>query len=94
MVSLVLLLFVGQTMIFLLRLVAADRRSRRRPLSGTARKTVGQLEEEAQRDAGDEGAPTRDEAAPTGAGLGPTGEDGTAAGDERAASEQDDARAG
>ena len=45
-VTLVLLLFVGQTTIFLLRLVAADRRSRRRPLSGTARPTVGQLEEE------------------------------------------------
>jgi hypothetical protein len=39
--SLVLLFFVGQTMIFLLRLVAADRRSRRRPLAPTARKTVG-----------------------------------------------------
>jgi len=46
-VTLVLLLFVGQTTIFLLRLVAADRRSRRRPLSGTARRTVGQLEDEA-----------------------------------------------
>jgi hypothetical protein len=45
---LVLLLFVGQTTIFLLRLVAADRRSaRRRPMSPTARKTVGDLEEEA-----------------------------------------------
>jgi hypothetical protein len=42
--SLVLLFFVGQTMIFLLRLVAADRRSRRRPLAPTARKTVGDLE--------------------------------------------------
>lgn len=47
-VSLVLLLFVGQTTIFLLRLVAVDRRSRRRPLSTTARKTVGQLEEQAE----------------------------------------------
>jgi hypothetical protein len=46
--TLVLLLFVGQTVIFLLRLVAADRRAtgRRRPLrSGT--KTVGELEDEA-----------------------------------------------
>jgi hypothetical protein len=43
--SLVLLSFVGQTMIFLLRLVAADRRSRRRPLAPTARKTVGDLED-------------------------------------------------
>ena len=39
-----LLLVAGQTIIFLLRLVAADRRSRRRPLaSGT--KTVGELED-------------------------------------------------
>lgn len=42
--SLVLLLFVGQTMMFLLRLVAADRRTRRRPMSPTARPTVGDLE--------------------------------------------------
>ena len=46
--TLVLLLFVGQTTIFLLRLVAADRRSRRRPLGGGARKTVGQLEDQAK----------------------------------------------
>jgi hypothetical protein len=45
--TLILLLFVGQTTIFLLRLVAADRRTtRRRPMSPTARKTVGDLEEE------------------------------------------------
>ena len=43
---LLLLFFVGQTAIFLLRLVAADRRTRRRPLGGAARKTVGQIEEE------------------------------------------------
>jgi len=43
----ILLLFAGQTIIFLLRLVAADRRGRRRPLaSGT--KTVGELEDEAE----------------------------------------------
>jgi barstar (barnase inhibitor) len=48
--SLVLLFFVGQTMIFLLRLVAADRRTRRRPLAPTARKTVGDLEETSQKD--------------------------------------------
>ncbi len=42
-----LLLITGQTIIFLLRLVAADRRGRRRPLaSGT--KTVGELEDEAR----------------------------------------------
>jgi hypothetical protein len=40
-----LLLVTGQTIIFLLRLVAADRRGRRRPLaSGTP--TVGELEDE------------------------------------------------
>jgi hypothetical protein len=45
-----LLLVSGQTIIFLLRLVAADRRARRRPLaSGT--KTVGELEDEASSDA-------------------------------------------
>ena len=43
-VVVILLLITGQTIIFLLRLVAADRRSRRRPLrSGT--KTVGELED-------------------------------------------------
>jgi len=46
-----LLLATGQTVIFLLRLVAADRRSRRRPL-GSATRTVGELEDEA-----DEGPP-------------------------------------
>jgi hypothetical protein len=42
-----LLLVAGQTIIFLLRLVAADRRAagRRRPL-GSATKTVGELEDE------------------------------------------------
>lgn len=46
-----LLLVTGQTIIFLLRLVSADRRGRRRPLaSGT--KTVGELE-----DAGGAAAP-------------------------------------
>lgn len=42
---LVLALFVGQTLIFLLRLVSADRRSRRRPLSEAARPTIGDLAE-------------------------------------------------
>ncbi len=47
-VTLVLLLFAGQTVIFLLRLVAADRRAelRRAPLASRT-KTVGQLEDEA-----------------------------------------------
>jgi hypothetical protein len=44
-----LLLTTGQTIIFLLRLVAADRRSRRRPM-GSATKTVGELEDEAAAD--------------------------------------------
>jgi hypothetical protein len=43
--TLALLFFAGQTVIFLLRLVAADRRSRRRPLDPAARPTVGQIEE-------------------------------------------------
>ncbi len=44
-VTLVLLLFAGQTVIFLLRLVAADRREGRRvPLAGST-PTVGQLED-------------------------------------------------
>jgi hypothetical protein len=52
---LVLLLFVGQTVIFLLRLVAADRRAegRRRPM-GSATKTVGEIEDESGDQAGDE----------------------------------------
>lgn len=41
-----LLLITGQTIIFLLRLVAADRRSRRRPL-GSSTPTVGELEDSA-----------------------------------------------
>jgi hypothetical protein len=46
-VLLILLLFAGQTVIFLLRLVAADRRAagRRRPLASRT-KTVGELEDE------------------------------------------------
>jgi hypothetical protein len=40
-----LLLITGQTIIFLLRLVAADRRGRRRPLASGS-KTVGELEDE------------------------------------------------
>ena len=43
---LLLLLVTGQTMIFLLRLVAADRRGRRRPLSSETQ-TVGELEDAA-----------------------------------------------
>ena len=50
--TLVLLLFVGQTVIFLLRLVAADRRGRRRPLA-SATQTVGELEDLAAAEGGD-----------------------------------------
>jgi hypothetical protein len=49
-----LLLFVGQTSIFLLRIVAAERRGRRRPLASPT-PTVGEIEESV--DAGDAGAP-------------------------------------
>lgn len=59
--TLVLLLFVGQTIIFLLRLVAADRRAegRRRPMSGTATrtKTVGEIEDEGAAEVDTEGEP-------------------------------------
>jgi hypothetical protein len=51
-----LLLVTGQTIIFLLRLVAADRRGRRRPLASDT-KTVGELEEEARADDGPAGDP-------------------------------------
>ncbi len=54
-----LLLTTGQTIIFLLRLVAADRRSRRRPL-GSATRTVGELE-----DAGSGTQPTAPDGPPT-----------------------------
>jgi hypothetical protein len=57
-ILLVLLFFVGQTMIFLLRLVAADRRSRRRPMGANARRTVGQLEDAAVTPAPSEASPS------------------------------------
>ena len=43
-VVIALLLLTGQTMIFLMRLVAADRRTRRRPLN-SASPTVGEIED-------------------------------------------------
>jgi hypothetical protein len=73
--TLVLLLFVGQTVIFLLRLVAADRRSRRRPLGEGARPTVGDLST-APREPSEAGeaAPTADPGvATTGADLSEAG---------------------
>jgi hypothetical protein len=51
----VLLLVAGQTIIFLLRLVAADRRTRRRPLASSTR-TVGELDDAAVADAASETA--------------------------------------
>ena len=51
----ILLLVTGQTIIFLLRLVAADRRGRRRPLA-SATPTVGELED-AERPVDDVGPP-------------------------------------
>jgi hypothetical protein len=64
--TLVLLLFVGQTVIFLLRLVAADRRAsgRRRPMRSTS-KTVGELEDESPNETPHE---TRDDEPDDGAG--------------------------
>jgi len=54
-----LLLVAGQTIIFLLRLVAADRRGRRRPLASDT-KTVGELEDEGTLPTGpDEDRPAR-----------------------------------
>ena len=54
--TLILLLFTGQTVIFLLRLVAADRRTRRAPLDPSAKPTVGQMEDaEARAAAASEG---------------------------------------
>lgn len=52
-----LLLVTGQTIIFLLRLVAADRRGRRHPLASETR-TVGEIEDaaEAREGAGSPGA--------------------------------------
>ncbi len=57
-----LLLVTGQTIIFLLRLVAADRRGRRRPLASGS-KTVGELEDAGAASA-DDGVPARADATP------------------------------
>lgn len=54
-----LLLLTGQTIIFLLRLVAADRRGRRRPLASETR-TVGELEDEVEATEPDTGSPRPD----------------------------------
>jgi hypothetical protein len=68
-----LLLITGQTIIFLLRLVAADRRSRRRPLASESR-TVGELEDAASDAAGDTaGAESSDAAGDAAGGSPPEG---------------------
>ncbi len=84
--TLILLLFAGQTVIFLLRLVAADRREGRRVPLASATPTVGELEDDAavghagavagQADAGaaaDSDGATPGEAAPDEHGSGPSG---------------------
>ena len=63
-----LLLVTGQTIIFLLRLVAADRRGRRRPLASDS-KTVGELE-----DAGRGSADGPDASRPQGPAQAPPGD--------------------
>ena len=65
-----LLLITGQTIIFLLRLVAADRRTRRRPL-GSATKTVGELEDEASEGTGGDPVASDSDAARADADGGP-----------------------
>ncbi len=70
-VVIALLLLTGQTMIFLMRLVAADRRTRRRPL-GSQTRTVGEIEDAA-------GSPVDEPAEPDDPldpGAGPAAEDG------------------
>ncbi len=63
-ITLALLLFAGQTVIFLLRLVAADRRSRRVPRAASARRTVGMLEDDADVPTTNDESPPTDTAAP------------------------------
>ena len=65
--TLILLLFSGQTVIFLLRLVAADRRTRRAPLSPRAKPTVGQMEDAGADQAATPPSETTDAEAPPGA---------------------------
>jgi len=61
----ILLLFTGQTIIFLLRLVSAERRGRRVPLASET-KTVGELEDEARAAASDTPTPDAPAADATG----------------------------
>jgi hypothetical protein len=78
--TLILLLFSGQTIIFLLRLVAADRRTRRAPLNPSAKPTVGQMEDVAPAsEAG--GVSESEEITTAGEAVTAAGEAATAAGD-------------
>jgi hypothetical protein len=65
-----LLLITGQTIIFLLRLVAADRRGRRRPL-GSATPTVGELEDAARAGSAEPPSDVTAEAPSPASGAGP-----------------------
>ena len=73
-VVIALLLLTGQTMIFMMRLVAADRRTRRRPL-GSQTRTVGEIEDAAT-PAADEPGDSGDPLDPVEPGASPAGEDG------------------
>jgi len=63
-IVILLLLLTGQTIIFLLRLVAADRRGRRRPLA-SATPTVGELEDATPAAAGEAATPAAGDEAPS-----------------------------
>jgi hypothetical protein len=65
-----LLLITGQTIIFLLRLVSADRRGRRRPLASDT-KTVGELEDDARDESGSVGSGSAGDVAGPETGSGP-----------------------
>ncbi|MEI7742315.1 MAG: hypothetical protein WCK58_01055 [Chloroflexota bacterium] len=56
--TLIILLFAGQTVIFLLRLVAADRRDGRRVPLAAASQTVGEIEDTLPVEGGAAAAPT------------------------------------
>jgi hypothetical protein len=73
-VVIALLLLTGQTMIFLMRLVAADRRTRRRPL-GSQTRTVGEIED-AAKPAVDEPGDSEEPLDPVEPATGPPAEDG------------------
>ena len=82
-VVIVLLFFVGQTAIFLLRLVTAERRGRRRPLASRT-PTVGELESGEAGPAGsDDGGRSPAGREDGGRSRGPAGADGRAGGRRR-----------